>query len=74
MKSNKDKSDEDKDGMKRVGREAKERMSSQMENRKRERTFAVPVLRFLLLELSQWHSGDTVLHRMIRLRRILRRN
>ena len=35
MKSNKDKSDEDKDGMKRVGREAKERMSSQMENRKK---------------------------------------
>ena len=49
MKSNKDKSDEDKDGMKRVGREAKERMSSQMENRKKRKNIRCACFALLAL-------------------------
>ena len=49
MKSNKGKSDEDKDGMKRVGREAKERMSSQMENRKKRKNIRCACFALLAL-------------------------
>ncbi len=49
MKSNKDKSDEDKDEMKRVGREAKERMSSQMENRKKRKNIRCACFALLAL-------------------------
>ena len=49
MKSNKDKSDEDKDGMKRVRREAKERMSSQMENRKKRKNIRCACFALLAL-------------------------